>query len=551
MTTNDPARERKDVREATPGRAPFSLWVLLMALIAVHSTWTLHFSPKLNRDESEIVEYGRVIMNPGTDWSCIETPAGRSEAFFGYASAIVHELAYRMTNHHDAPRLLALAGLLVAACAALWWLRERGCDPWLAGSVALLLAVDPIFETAVRYGRPDSWTCALLMAACALVRVSARQQGRRATQTLVIAGMLAGFSPWLWPTAVITAPVVLAEFIDCQMIGKRTGGWRKLGILALAGAAGLALGAVPMGSRLVPAFDAMMRIVNWNTGANTAAQAMYVLKDIVWLAVSHPFFLMLAVVGAIERRMWPWTALTVALFGCMLVTRIYDSRYLYLIPALIPLCANGAAMIAARTARMPGALGWTIVLSAFGSCLVMEYRFLYLVPLLLGPVVWLLRDRLVPASMPVVVKACLPALVGALWWTGAVRDYSAWRHAPHQDFAAITAKFEEAVGKGPRIVYTPYSLYFTGRKLGWKMNRYQLVEKEDTMKTLFEKCEWIILDEDATADKRLGPAALASGFEPAGIPSLGHSSFMFRGGGYGPYQLFKRANRSAPDLPPQ
>ena len=91
---------------------------------------TIRISPVIWQDEVQIVDYGRVFLEPGTPWSVSFTPEGGPLGRVSYIGSLGQELAYRATGRSMAgPRVLSFLGALLAAYAAFRWLSLRNGLP--------------------------------------------------------------------------------------------------------------------------------------------------------------------------------------------------------------------------------------------------------------------------------------------------------------------------------------------------------------------------------------------------------------------------------------
>ncbi|MBL9132636.1 MAG: hypothetical protein JNG86_15630 [Verrucomicrobiaceae bacterium] len=519
------------------------MWMVfwtVAGLLCLNAMATLPLTPRLSRDEAEIVEYGRLILGPSSDGCMALMPGGRPETLFGWISCLAWELGYQITHHHDAPRVLALLGWLAAAALVVVWMRSRGVAHWLAGGMGLLMLMDPLAETPVRHGRPDAWAAALAFFAALLVRRGS--SGKKAALACsILAGVVAGIIPWVWATGFLLLPIVMLEWWDARH------DFRSL--LAVLGgmAAGFILAALPVAGALSSGMQAFVDLLKWNAETSASTSPVYVLKDTLWIFSIHPFFLMLVCAGLGARHLRAWMLMLAALLVFMLLTRIYDSRYYYLIPFMLPLAAEGARRLATDSWR----LAWSLVTASFAAIILSmiqsQFRWTILVPVTGGllTATWIALRPVTAAALR--HAALLPALVCGLWWIVGLRDHAAAAQADSLDYRKLSMLVEVKVGRGPLKVFCPYSLYFPGRQLGWRMFRHRIDATPDDLAQLWKDCEVILIDSDLTSDQNLDPQVLKAGFQLTDTFSTGPSSFEFGGGHYGPYRVYKRV--AAPSAP--
>jgi hypothetical protein len=534
----------REIAERHKGRQETLAWTMLCilaGLVLANSLTTSAFSPKLNRDEAEIVEYGRLMLEPNAG-GCLEMmPSGRPETLFCWISCLTHELAYRTTHHHDIPRILAAAGWLLATLLGSLWLRQRGVPAGMACLVGLVLMLDPIGETPVRLGRPDSWVWAMTFLAALLVRVSFTAKSK-AFLLAVLGGVCAGLLPWIWVTGFVLCPLVLLEWWDARK-GQQAGNEKKLLIALMLGlTAGFFLGAVPVWGSLKNGASALMNMMQWNAGMQSSTSLLYVLKNVLFVVMLHPFFLMLVGCGMLSRGFWPWTLATLGLVGLMSATRIYDARYYYALPYMVPLLAEGADRLASKRNHAPWVITAVAIVFVFMSAALFDYRWVIMTPLAIGLIVagWITVSS--PTSSMLKYAVVLPALLAGFWASVVIRDYAAMQQAPVQDYKKLLALAEEKVGKGPIKVFCPYAFYFPGRQLGWEMYRFRIVPGADDIKKLMGKCDTVILDEDLADDNGLDVLAQEAGFGLVETFSLGEIAFRYQGlGQYGPFKLYRKS----------
>jgi hypothetical protein len=148
-------------------------WLLAALAVLLIFSLTIEVAPFLHKDEFMIIDIGRIILNPDTDWS-ITWLVKRGEPVFlwFYVGPVVQELAFQSIGQYG-PRIIALIGALAAATTMIGWLLARGTSRNAALLLGLIFLIDPIFVQAFTLGRVDGWTIALAISACWILRTTA------------------------------------------------------------------------------------------------------------------------------------------------------------------------------------------------------------------------------------------------------------------------------------------------------------------------------------------------------------------------------------------
>lgn len=495
-------------RSATGGRPTSSprgtlLFLGLLALCALLNLPTLGLFPGVWMDEVHQIEYGRLVLEPGSDWSAVWHPLTDAPVMaWSYLGPLLQELVYRGTGGWElAARASGLVGTIVAAVALRAWLLARGTRPGVAGLMGVLLLLDPIVVQSFRGGRADGWAVACGLAACWLLR---RGGGRHAASA---AGAMTALGMVVWQSVAILLPLVVLELV--QSAGSRRVARRQLAaFLAVGAVTGVLLLAFSPGPFLPVggAADPLLR-ANVPLGADPAP----------WIA------------QALDPR--------------------YLAQSLQLTPVLLATAALGAAL---RPSAALIAVTLVAVLMVTASMPYM-FRGLYLLPYLLlhtvrllGPGTGRLPRRLRP------LKAVPPAVLLA-WAFGMsiiaqplhLIDTRGWRDRSFLEHVAVSA-----VGPGDDFVYVgTFNLYFEGRKLGWRILTPFVTPGPVPDPGLLERSNVAILRERDLGPETLGHLA-GAGFHrgetyrhPA-APELARSrlSDSERGNPYGPYVVFRRAS---------
>jgi hypothetical protein len=397
---------------------------------------TLDISPVFWQDEVQQVDFGRLTLEPGSEWSTKWSPrTGRPVRVWSYGGPLVHELFYRAAGKTPrAVRLAALLGAMLAATAMLGWLLARGTSPWPAGVVSLAFFLDPLFVKSYKGGRVDGWAFAAALGACWMLRraCAAPTAAARAYGYAALAGALAAAAAMTWQSAVFLYPLILLELV--HLLRGNHGRRRTLALSAsflaggLAVAAALALPLLPQWSILVEDTRVFLSS-SAATGAPPAARLRKLLRfgSMAGALNLSAIALITAFLAALLRREAGLLLATLAGYALIASTLIYSARVLYLIPYLFALTAG-----------------------------------LFLAP----------PHRTVP-GMPRWARAVL--LIVLLVWTAGLslvaRPAVAFKERQDRDPQGLFQLAAEKIGEGPHEVYLDrtFEFYYAGRPLGWKI----------------------------------------------------------------------------------
>jgi hypothetical protein len=474
------------------------LWSATVLVALASQLPTLLISPPIWQDEVQIVELGRVsVFDPATDWSLNWLPSGRPATLVSYLGVALQELAFRATHSPLGPRLCSLLGGLVAATALLLWLRLRLASRLLAWFLATAFLFDPIFVAGYRGGRLDGWAIGACLASCLFVRVAARSPsaGSRHTNLLLAGGCLA-LSGFIWPSALLLAPLPVLELLRPSAAVERS----RLGEVAwmLAGtvAAGVAL-AIP----IVPHWSTYARDVAQVSRASLLTQSVgnvFVanLHNLWGVARQSPLVFLLAATSVLARRNWPLAALIGLLLSYELGTFLYHHRITYQLPILFVMIGDGLRVV--RASRAPQA--------------------------------------------PLAIRIC--AVATLFWAVGlslGVRTVIAEAEKKGRDPEALVEIAQREVGAGPKRVYLGcWEFYYSGRLLGWHMKR-PYVRLTDQERAFFATTvDYAIVGKGDPLDEALRADGLR---QVADLTVSGEvSARSFGGHAFGPYSVLARPN---------
>ena len=235
----------------------------------------------------------------------------------------MQEAAYRaFAPSIIGPRLLSLAGAVIAACVLFAWLAARGASALVALALAMVFFLDPMFVQGYRGARVDAWVFALMLGACLLVRTPSALRHTNAGALIVTAG-------FVWPSAIFLAPLVAIEMRSLRALP-----WMAVGAI---------FGAVLCALPLLPQLQAMVSVTSGTIqsvwGGRSVQQIVSLLLSSFQQSPLIPAAGLIASIVGGRRALPAGAALAVALL-LMLQTSIYVHRAVYLLPYFIAIIAT-------------------------------------------------------------------------------------------------------------------------------------------------------------------------------------------------------------------
>lgn len=428
------------------------LCLLVAGLIQVS---TIGFAPYLHLDEFMIIDLGRIVMNPGTDWSIAWLPGADQPVFFWfYLGSVAQELVFRLAGEYG-PRIFALAGALLAARVMLSYLLLRGTRRVPAAVLSLVFLLDPLFVQSYSMGRLDSWTLACGLFSCALLRqAKLRPQSLRRPSfgRIILAGSFMSIGYLIWPSSVFLLPLILTELRGAAFRFRSMP--HRMSAIGFFGLGCLLTGLVlllPLASLVMGQLQSLGDGITTNTRSGTPESPLtagyYVaqLREFLRILKYTPVVVLLAAIACLRPRRKDLVYGMLAAIGVMLVTVVYIHRVQYLLPYFIALIAG--LYPAARQAAY--------------------------------------RQRRRRSGLR------LAALSGLLiWCTGLsviTRTVLALEYRSERDRNLVYQAAESLIGAGHHGVLMPGEFYYAGRRLGWKMYKPYLAQNEPLTPGALEK----------------------------------------------------------------
>lgn len=410
-----------------------SVWFLIASLVVLAIFISqLHLWPQLSQDEVQIVDLGRVMLEPDTDWA-LSWLVHDSIPFFGssYLGNVLQEVSYRLFAPEDiGPRLSSVIGALVSSGVTLGWLRSRGIQKNVALVLALAMLLEPIFNESYRQGRVDSWAFSICIGACWLLSSVSEQAGKGAyaRSRIFFAGILAGVAPFFWPTTLALFPLIAYEFMTTYRSGwkshqtvKSSGLYRFLWLFLGGGL----LAAIVLSIPLVLEFESQW--IGILSSFQIQRVASVIQQPIISIFVLHdPLFLPVMLLSLV---LCGRPGLVIALAASVLLmyqTMLYPMRVIYVLPYAMAIIGAGFAVSAEKT-------------------------ILRLLKIFLG--------------------VALAAWVSSSAWTSLVaRPVIAYIQAEARSPSQLEDNLRATIGDGPlKVLTTEWEVYYAARRLGWKI----------------------------------------------------------------------------------
>ena len=207
---------------------PWQSWLLGVTLIVLGFFPSLGSSPPLWQDEIQIIDYGRVLFDPLSDWAVTWSSHHKAPmptvCYLGCAGA---ELAFQVSGSVLGSRLFCLGGGIAFSVGILALALSMRLDGFIAVVLALIAFLEAGLLASYRSGRVDAWSLALVVAGTWLVHRSVEKTDSR---WLIVAGLCLGLAPYVWMRSLMAIPSAAIPLAwGGTLSGIRV--WRMLGFL--------------------------------------------------------------------------------------------------------------------------------------------------------------------------------------------------------------------------------------------------------------------------------------------------------------------------------
>ena len=425
-------------------RYGWKMWFTVLAVVFAIQLLTIDVLPHLQQDEAQITDYGRLALDPQSDWSITWWMAeGKPLLLWSYLGPLIAEISFQFAGASGlGPRIASLLGGMVAATMVLGWLISRRVPVYAAFGLSVVFLLDPLFVLSQRMARLDSWVIALCLAACWILHTEIKKESRSFPRwRIMAAGGLAATAAFIWPSAIFMYPLLVFELLqyprnDKTVIDK----WKSIflqGInFILGGVIIVFLLLLPVWDHMVIIFSDMATMVTQNVDASKSFPDKLFglfnphnwLKTIkVFIKTFSPFLPLLAIAGALLKFEKGLIIATIGTVILIFATLVYEWRVLYLIPYLIAL-SSGVFIGSGEN---------------FKNAIFKKFAFTALVIL----IIWSVGiSLLVRTTLGLETKTALD------------------RDRIHQVASS-------SIGSGDHKVFLgfTYEFYFVGRSLGWKL----------------------------------------------------------------------------------
>jgi len=325
----------------------WTLWVLIIAITFIVQLYTVNVLPSIQKDEVQITDYGRLALNPESDWSATWLLANNKPLhIWSYVGPLIAETAYRLGDGSGtSTRIASLIGGFFAATMALGWLLSRKVSPYFALLLSTAFLLDPLFVLTQTLGRVDSWVVAFCLSSCWLLRKETLTTSSRIPIAVIMcSGALTAVAAFIWPSSIFLYPLVVYELI-CLIKIKVKHGLNKI-LLAIfyfiiSSLVTAILLLIPVLSHAQLFLGDMQNVVAQNVqSSKSISDRAFALFDFqLWLKMIKAFgktlspFLPLLGLCAVLYKRDKWLIL-ISLFTLALIfaTLVYEYRLVYLLP---------------------------------------------------------------------------------------------------------------------------------------------------------------------------------------------------------------------------
>lgn len=462
------------------------IWFLLVVIVFLIQLLTLDVLPQLQQDEVQITEYGRLALDPLSEWSVTWLISEEKPLLlWSYLGPLISELSFQVGGASGmGPRIASLLGGMFAGTMMFFWLRTRKTPDLIALGLGLAFLLDPLFVLTQRMGRVDGWVFGFCIASCWFLRRSSNKQKKINSVLYILgAGFCAITASFIWPSAILLYPLIAYEFWAIQKEKKGNSiGWRYLGQKILLFGAGALLATIIL---IIPVWENLMII----------------LKDLTTLVGNN-----IEVNKTLNDQL-------LALFDYQLWFKLIKA-YVKTFSPFLPLFAI-IALIIRKEKVLFLILVFTIAI-IFAS-LVYEFRALYLLPYFVVAVSGIIAESINNPSKRWIRKLNTFVLsVLIIWSVGIsliVRTTLGFEGEKIRDREKITHAMTSTIGPGDYKVFLGYTyeFYYIGRSLGWELYtpyiEYTYNEKgnwlsdqryqpEDKMIKLLSKMDYAVFSKD-------------------------------------------------------
>ncbi|MCY2687961.1 hypothetical protein [Salinimicrobium sp. TH3] len=417
-------------------------WFLTVVLAFFIQLLTIDVLPHLQQDEAQITDYGRLALDPNSEWSVTWiVEEAKPLLLWSYLGPLISEISFNMGGGLGiGPRIISLLGGVLAATVIFGWLSSRRVPVYAAFGLSVAFLLDPLFVLSQRMGRMDALVFTFCLLACWLLRLAENKIFKRGEFYTFAAGGSVAVAAFIWPSAIFLFPLIFMEFFYRNPGRKINDKWKyysnKLFFFGIGGGTIAILLLIPIRNSIVPIFSDMGSMVTQNVDSSrTLVTQIFALFDFeLWLKLGKvfvktfsPLFPVFALAAILIRRDKSLIfALTVTL-GLIFASLVYEFRAIYLLPVFVLLIST-----------------------------------LFTEPSYLNKEKWIKSFNRI-------------SLIVLLFWSIGVslgvRTIMGFDGKTDRSRDRILNVAEASIGKGDYKVFLDYTyeFYFVGRSLGWKI----------------------------------------------------------------------------------
>ncbi|WP_026260117.1 hypothetical protein [Segetibacter koreensis] len=424
-------------------------WLIVITILSLFFAISIDFAPYLHSDEFMIIDLGRIILNPHTEWSIAWiTKLDHPALLWSYIGPVVQEFIFEYFGQYG-PRISALVGAMVAATTMVGWLHARRVLANSAFIFGVIFFLDPLFVQSYTIGRIDGWAMGLCLAACwiisdARLRLSYNKLFRGG---LLLAGALTITAFFTWPSSVFLFPLILLELIYLFIKYRAT---NKDYYILTSPIVFFGLGACTMGLLLLlPVFSLLVQqFINITEGLKTNTRS--------------------GTEGGTPHIFYHFFTQCIALF-----------RIIKFSPILVL-----SAIVCMAMKRETGLIvAWFTAVLVMLFTVVYIHRVQYLLPYFIAAIAGMYQkeDNLKNKHSTYLLKRSAISLL-LLWSIGLslfIRSALAFNDKTYRNRAAVYKAAQVMIGKGKyKVLIIPYEFYYAGRSLNWQMYKPYLGQNE-------------------------------------------------------------------------
>lgn len=460
-------------------------WVLILSVVFLIHLSTMGIAPFLHKDEFLIVDLGRIVLNPNTDWSIAWMANLNQPSFFlCYLGPVMQELSFQIVGQYG-PRLSATAGALLAATLIVKWLISKNASPNLSLLLGLVFLLDPLFVQSYGLGRVDSWMMAFCIASCWIIAsISGKLPCTGFFKSgLLLAGASFAVAIFIWPTAVFFVPLIVLELVCLGKVYYAINkSWKEQSAIVLYYAIGASLMSIILLLPISQIFftpiynlDGMETNIGvgvTKTGLELAWYSIYQFIEIFRGLKFTPVLVLVAGVYVIKQRQIGLVVALCCITIFLTFTKVYIHRVQYLLPYLI---AAVAGIYSLSESRSNG--------DTF------PFRKYFWAALLIWPIVLSVFARYILAN-----------------------------DNPNERKRELVLKAAQSmIGPGNHGVFSSWEFYYPGRMLGWKMYvTYDAILSVEGLKPILNHIDYAIVPSNDVTNN------IASLFEKEGLIERGN-----------------------------